>query len=215
MDRKKHNPEEIAGKMLEILRTLYPNPGGFLHADSPWQLLVATQLSAQCTDERVNSVTPALFARLPDPGAMADANQDEVESLVRSTGFYRNKAKNLIGAAKRVLEFYGGEVPGTMDEMLTLPGIARKSANVILFGAFGVNAGLAVDTHVKRLAWRLGLTQETDPVRIEQDLLPLFPREEWGNTNHRMVSFGREVCKARSPLCPDCEAKIFCPRRGL
>ncbi|MDR3175907.1 MAG: endonuclease III [Desulfovibrio sp.] len=211
----KNRVRERAERMLGILQARYPVSRGFLKAETPWQLLVATQLSAQCTDERVNSVTPALFSRLPTPREMADADVCELESLIRPTGFYRNKARNLIGAARRVLEVYGGEVPGDMESLLTLPGIARKSANVVLYGAYGINAGLAVDTHVGRIARRLDLTRQQDPVRVEKDLLPLFPQDQWGSTNHRMVSFGREVCKARGPFCKDCEANVFCPRIGL
>ncbi|MDR1489685.1 MAG: endonuclease III [Desulfovibrio sp.] len=207
--------QDRAERMLKILQARYPVARGFLKAENPWQLLVATQLSAQCTDERVNSVTPALFSRLPTAQAMAVADASELEALIRPTGFYRNKARNLIGAARRVLEFYGGEVPKDMENLLSLPGVARKSANVILYGAYGINAGFAVDTHVGRIARRLDLTRQQDPVRVEKDLLPLFPREEWGATNHRMVSFGREVCKARGPLCKNCEANAFCPRIGV
>lgn len=174
---------------------------------------MATVLAAQCTDARVNTVTPELFRRWPGPAELALATQEELESVIRSTGFYHSKARNLLGAAQRVVSVYGGEVPPRLDELITLPGVARKTANVVLFGAFGINEGLAVDTHVKRISYRLGLTSHTDPVDIEQDLMRLFPRAEWGDVNHRMVWFGRDVCHARSPRCAECEMADFCPRR--
>jgi endonuclease-3 len=204
-----------AAAMLDVLRARMPEAGGMLKASNPWELLVAVILSAQCTDERVNSVTPALFARLPTPEAAAQATQEEVEELIRAVGLYRNKAAAVIGAARRIAEVYGGEVPASLDELLTLPGVGRKTANVVLFGAFGRNEGLAVDTHVGRIACRLGLCDSRDPTRAEKVLTELFPREEWGNVNHRMVRFGREICKARNPLCPSCEAASFCPKHGV
>ncbi len=202
-----------AAQVLACLARRYPDLSRHLDAADAWQLLVATVLAAQCTDARVNTVTPGLFRRWPDPAALAEAPLEELEAVIRSTGFYRNKAKNLSAAARRVVEVYGGETPRTMAELITLPGVARKTANVVLWGAYGINEGLAVDTHVKRIAYRLGLTDRTDPVDVEQDLLPLFPQAEWGAVNHRMVAFGRDVCTARSPRCNACELASLCPRR--
>lgn len=201
-----------AQKILEALRTRYPAPRTHLDAETAWQLLVATVLSAQCTDARVNTVTPELFRRWPGPSDLAEATIEEIEAIIRPTGFYHSKAKNLLGAATRVCEVYGGQIPKTLEELITLPGVARKTANVVMFGAFGINEGLAVDTHVKRISYRLGLTDATDPIPIERDLMELFPREEWGDVNHRMVWFGREVCEARKPLCGQCEMADFCPK---
>ncbi len=156
---------------------------------------------------------PELFRRWPDPAALAEAAPEELEEVIRPTGFYHSKAKNLLGAARRIRDHFGGAVPQTLAELVTLPGVARKTANVVLFGAFGINEGLAVDTHVKRICYRLGLTDATDPVEVERDLMALLPREEWGDFNHRMVWFGREVCAARKPLCGQCPLAAFCPRR--
>ena len=187
--------------ILALLKKRYPEP--------------ETVLAAQCTDARVNTVTPELFRRWPDPAALARASQEDLEEVIRPTGFYHSKARNLLGAARRVTEVYGGSVPRTMEELVTLPGVARKTANVVLWGGFGINEGLAVDTHVKRLSFRLGLTKNTDPVRIEQDLIKIFPREEWGDVNHRLVWFGRDVCDARRPACSECELYDLCPRKGV
>lgn len=202
-----------AENVLAVLKARYPRPATHLNARNAWELLVATVLAAQCTDARVNTVTPELFRRWPGPAELALATQEELESVIRPTGFYHSKARNLLGAARRVVSVYGGDVPPRLDELITLPGVARKTANVVLFGAFGINEGLAVDTHVKRISYRLGLTAHTDPVDIEQDLMRLFPRDEWGDVNHRMVWFGRDVCHARGPRCEDCEMAPFCPRR--
>ncbi|WP_077071907.1 endonuclease III [Mailhella massiliensis] len=210
--------KEKAGRalaVLELLKKRYPVPETMLVHENPWELLVATVLAAQCTDARVNTITPELFRRWPGPAELAEATQEELETVIRPTGFYHNKAKNLLGAAKRVTEVFGGEVPHTIAELVTLPGVARKTANVVLWGGFGINEGLAVDTHVKRLSFRLGLTEHTDPVRIEKDLMLLFPREEWGDVNHRLVWFGRDVCDARKPACGECELFSLCPRCGL
>ncbi|MDL2315963.1 endonuclease III [Desulfovibrio sp. OttesenSCG-928-A18] len=206
---------ETAARVLSLLKIRYPAPQTHLRARNPWELLAATMLAAQCTDARVNMVTPALFARWPDPAAMAGAEPAAVEVYVRSTGFFRNKAKNLVGAARKIMESYDGRVPSSMAELLTLPGVARKTANVVLFGAFGINEGLAVDTHVGRIAHRLGLTSGRDPLRSEKELMKLFPREEWGDINHRLVWFGREVCSARSPACQRCEMAQFCPKNEM
>ena len=213
--RKIVNKNALAERVLHVLRQRYPETGPHLRAASPWQLLVATILSAQCTDARVNAVTPALFARWSGPEQTARAGLDELEDAVRSTGFFRMKARNLLQTARRIMEVYGGEVPADFAALVTLPGVARKTANVVLWGAFGINEGLAVDTHVARISRRLGLTDARDADKIEQDLLVLFPRAEWGDVNHRMVSFGRDVCRARAPRCGQCELLADCPRRGV
>ncbi|MBQ9406941.1 MAG: endonuclease III [Desulfovibrio sp.] len=204
--------QEQALKTLAALQARYPDPRTHLAASNAWELLVATVLAAQCTDARVNVVTPMLFQRWPTPAALAQADLEDLESVIRPTGFFHSKAKNLLGAAQRLCDVFRGEVPKTLAELVTLPGVARKTANVVLFGAYGINEGIAVDTHVKRISYRLGLTQETDPVAIERDLMLLFPQEEWGKVNHRMVSFGRDVCVARKPRCPTCTMASFCPR---
>ena len=209
----KSTPEATARNVLAALQKRYPHPRTHLDAQNAWELLVATVLAAQCTDARVNTVTPELFLRWPTPAALAEARQEDLESVIRSTGFFHSKAKNLLGAAQRVRDVYDGQIPKSIEALVTIPGVARKTANVVLFGAYGINEGLAVDTHVKRIAYRLGLTDETDPIPIERDLMKLFPREEWGDVNHRMVWFGREVCEARKPLCDTCEMRPFCPRR--
>ena len=207
--------KEIALSAVEALKKEYPDALCSLRASNPFELLVATRLSAQCTDARVNTITPELFRRWPGPAELAGATQEELEAVIRPTGFYHNKARNLLGAARRVTEHFGGEVPRTIEELITIPGVARKTANVVLWGGFGINQGLAVDTHVKRLSFRLGLTEHTDPVRIEKDLMLLFPREEWGDVNHRLVWFGRDVCDARKPACTECELFSLCPRCGV
>jgi endonuclease-3 len=207
--------KERAAAFLALLKKRYPAPATHLDARTPWELLVATVLAAQCTDERVNKVTPGLFRRWPGPAELAQALQGEVEEVVHSTGFYRNKAKNLIAAADMVTRLHGGQVPRTMDELTALPGLARKTANIVLWGGYGINEGLAVDTHVKRIAFRMGFTASDNPVVVEKDLMPLFPRSEWGDVNHRMVWFGRHVCDARKPLCHECEMFDFCPRKGV
>lgn len=206
---------ERAEQVLRLLQQRYPQPETHLSHRDAWELLVATVLAAQCTDERVNTVTPALFARWPGPLELAEASQEELESYIRPTGFYHNKASHLLGAARRVRDAYGGKVPQNMKDLITLPGVARKTANVVLFGAFGRNEGIAVDTHVGRIAWRLGLASGRDPVKTEQELMKLFPQAEWGNVNHRLVWFGRHVCSARAPQCDQCEMAAFCERRGL
>lgn len=209
------NKQQRAQAVLALLQARYPTPQTHLIAASPWQLLVATVLSAQCTDARVNMVTPQLFALWPDAATLAEAPLAEVEKVIHSTGFYHNKAKNIIGAAKLLQQSFGGEVPRSLKELITLPGVARKTANVVLWGAFGINEGLAVDTHVKRICHRLGLTTHTEPEAVEQDLMRLFPQEEWGQVNHRLVWFGRHVCDARKPRCPECEMREFCIYKGI
>ncbi len=199
--------------ILELLKQLYPDATCSLDYASVVQLLVATILSAQCTDERVNKVTPALFARFPDAPALAGADRDELETLIRSTGFYRNKAKNIQGACHKIVTEFNGKVPNTMPELLTLPGVARKTANVVLAHGFGINAGVTVDTHVKRLSNRLGLTKHDSPVKIEQDLIKLLPRPDWENFSIRIIYHGRAICKARKPNCPECQLAHLCPSR--
>ena len=179
------------------------------------QLLVATILSAQCTDERVNMVTPALFDRFPDAEAMAAADLAEIEQLVKSTGFYRNKAKNIQNACRKIVTDFGGEVPRTMAELTSLPGAARKTANVVLAHAFGINAGVTVDTHVKRLSRLMGFTKHTDPKKIEQDLMKLIPQADWENWSIRLIYHGRAVCNARKPDCDRCELADLCASAKL
>lgn len=184
----------------------------YLNYETPWQLLIATMLSAQCTDARVNLVTKDLFKKYDTLEKFAGADLQELEQDIRSTGFYHNKAKNIVAAAKLLAEKYQGEVPRTMEELVRVPGVARKTANVVLYTAFGINEGLAVDTHVKRISHRLGLTASQDPVQVEKDLMEVFPQEEWGNVNHRLVWFGRQVCDARNPKCTECEFDTLCPK---
>lgn len=200
--------------VLELLHELYPDATCSLDYETPVQLMVATILSAQCTDERVNKVTPALFARFPDAPAFAAGNLEEIETLIHSTGFYRNKAKNIQGACQRIMAEFGGEVPQTMTELLTLPGVARKTANVVLAHAFGIFAGVTVDTHVKRLSNRLKLTKSDNPVQIERDLMQLIPQPEWENWSIRLIYHGRAVCNARKPQCPNCAIAHLCPSLG-
>jgi endonuclease III len=193
------------------LRAAYPDASCELDHRNALELTVATILSAQCTDKRVNLVTPALFTRFPDAAALAAADQHEVEALIRSTGFFRNKAKNIIAMARALVDRHGGEVPHTMEQLTTLPGVGRKTANVILGNAFGLNEGIVVDTHVARLAARLGLTRETDPVKIEKALMPLFPRASWTMLSHLLIWHGRRVCVARKPRCAECVLRDRCP----
>ncbi len=207
--------KERAKEVIRLLNIRYEKPEKLLNSSNPWELLVATVLAAQCTDARVNLVTPALFDRYKTVQDMAKAELIEMEEYVRSTGFYHNKAKNIIAAAKIVSEKYNGEVPKELDALVKLPGLGRKTANCVLSGAFGINVGIAVDTHVKRICYRLGLTNETDPIQVEKDLLEVFEESQWGNVNHKMVWFGRHVCIARKALCEECEMKEFCPKIGV
>lgn len=202
-------------EILSRLKLLYPDAPCTLDYESPVQLLVATILSAQCTDERVNRVTPELFRRFPDTAAIAAADLTELETLVKSTGFYRNKAKNIQAACRMMMERYGGEVPQTMEELLTLAGVARKTANVVLAHAFGIHLGVTVDTHVKRLSYRLGLTKHTDPIQIERDLMKLLPQPDWENWSIRLIYHGRAVCNARKPACDRCVLADLCPSATL
>ena len=209
--RKMASKKQRALEILTILKRLYPDAVCSLTYETPVQLLVATILSAQCTDERVNLVTPALFQRYPTAESLAYADRLEIEALIRSTGFYHNKAKNIQGACRKIVEEFDGEVPQQMELLLTLPGVARKTANVVLAHAFGILQGVTVDTHVKRLSQRFGLTQASDPIKIERDLMKLIPQPDWENYSIRVIYHGRAVCKARSPRCPDCELNHICP----
>jgi endonuclease-3 len=197
--------------ILDGLRALYPDATTELHHRSAFELLAATILSAQCTDERVNQVTPVLFARYPDAAALAAAPAATVEGLVKSTGFYRNKTKSLLGMSQALVARFGAQVPRTMDELLTLPGVARKTANVVLGTAYGLAAGVVVDTHVRRLAQRLGLSTEDDPEKIERDLMALVPPERWIEVGHTLILHGRRVCLARRPACDRCPLRPLCP----
>ncbi|MDZ8054999.1 MAG: endonuclease III [Aulosira sp. ZfuVER01] len=209
--RKPSSKKQRALEILTRLKRLYPDATCSLNYSTPVQLLVATILSAQCTDERVNKVTPALFSRFPDAGSLANADLAELEELVRSTGFYRNKAKNIQAACRMIVTEFDSLVPNQMEQLLRLPGVARKTANVVLAHAYGINAGVTVDTHVKRLSNHLGLTKHTDPVHIEQDLMKLLPQADWENWSIRLIYHGRAICKARSPLCVACELADLCP----
>ena len=206
---------DAADAVARALAVAYPDADCELHHRDAYQLLVATILSAQCTDARVNQVTPALFARWPDAGALARADQTELEAAIRSTGFYRNKAKALLGMARAVVERHGGAIPADMDALTALPGVGRKTANVILGTAFGVAAGVVVDTHVARLAKRLGLSRQSDPEKIERDLMRKFPSGAWVALGHRLILHGRRVCAARKPACYRCPLAAACPRVGV
>ena len=198
-------------EVIARLRTAHPDAHCALDYETPLQLLAAVILSAQCTDERVNLTTPALFARYPTAEALAAADPTELEAIVRPTGFYRNKARFLRQTAARLLEEYGGEVPPQMEELLTLPGVARKTANVVRGEIYGLADGITVDTHVKRLSARLGLTAETDPVKVERDLMAVIPRESWIEIAHLLIWHGRRVCHARRPACAACSLNDLCP----
>lgn len=203
--------KERAPSIYERLRRHYPDARCALDHLSPYQLIVATILSAQCTDKRVNMVTPAVYAKYPDPDALAAAKPEELETLIRSTGFFRSKAKNLIGMATSVVERHGGRVPETLDELVQLSGVGRKTANVVLGNAFGRNEGVVVDTHVGRVSRRLGLTKHEDPVKVEQDLMQLFSRRRWTMLSHLFIEHGRRICEARRPKCEICFLNDVCP----
>jgi endonuclease-3 len=200
-----------AGELLARLEREYPDARTALEHTDALELLVATILSAQCTDERVNRVTPALFARCPTAADYAAIPTSELEALIQSTGFFRNKARSLQGLGRALVERHGGEVPASMAALTALPGVGRKTANVVLGNAFGINEGIVVDTHVGRLARRLGLTREDDPVQAERDLMPLFPREQWALLAHLLIFHGRAVCKAPRPRCAGCALADLCP----
>ena len=196
--------------LLQRLRAAYPDAECALRHRNAWELLVATILSAQCTDARVNMVTPQLFRRFPTPQAFAAASLPAIEEEIRSTGFYHNKAKSISGAAKKLIGDFGGRVPQTMAELLTLPGVARKTGNVVLGVAFGKTEGVVVDTHVLRLSHRLGLTRAEDPKRVEEDLMRVIPRDRWIAFSHEMIHHGRQICIARKPKCIDCSLETLC-----
>lgn len=198
-------------EVLRRLKKAYPDATCALEHRTPFELLVATILSAQCTDVRVNMVTPALFAKYPTARSLAEADQADIEDLIRSTGFFRNKARNLIGMARALVESHGGEVPADMEALRVLPGVGRKTANVVLGNAFGMNEGITVDTHVARLSKLLGLTRHTDPVKIERDLMDLVPRKDWTLVSHLLIWHGRQVCVARRPRCDQCVLRHGCP----
>ncbi len=206
--------EQLKAHALEVLsrlRAAHPDAHCELAYETPLQLLMATILSAQCTDKRVNMVTPILFRTYPNAYALADARQDQLEQIIRSTGFFRNKAKSLIALGKALVEKQDGEVPCSMEDLVKLPGVGRKTANVILGNAFNRNEGVVVDTHVGRLSIRLGLSKQNDPVKIEQDLMPLFPRQDWTTLGHVLIFHGRRVCDAKAPKCDICSLNEICP----
>ena len=193
------------------LQALYPDAHCELDFRSPWELLVATILSAQCTDKRVNMVTPVLFERYPGPEQLAIAVPADVENIIRSTGFFRAKTRALLAVANALVDHHASRVPATMDELVVLPGVGRKTANVVLGNAFDINEGVVVDTHVGRLAVRLGLTSEVDPIRVERDLMAIFPRERWTLLSHLLIWHGRRICEARKPRCGECTLNDICP----
>lgn len=204
---------ERAARVKKILATLdqmYPGVTCALHHSNAWELLVATILSAQCTDKRVNMVTPGLFRKYPTMQDFAAAKQEELAQDIRSTGFFNNKAKSVIGAARKILSGFGGEIPRNIDHLLTVPGAARKTANVVLGTAFGIASGVVVDTHVQRIARRLDLTRETDPVKIEKDLMKILPKEKWILFSHQIIHHGRALCTARNPRCSECGLEPLC-----
>ena len=214
--RKVPKPKNQAEKRARLTRIisefdrLFPSATCALRHQGPWQLLVATILSAQCTDERVNKVTPELFRKYPMIEDFAHASQDELANDIRSTGFFNNKAKSLIGAARKILSDFKGQVPQTMEELLSVPGAARKTANVVLGTAYGIASGVVVDTHVQRISQRLDLTKNTDPVKIEQDLMKVLPEDRWILFSHQMIHFGRQICIARRPRCASCPLDPVC-----
>ena len=200
-----------AAEIFSRLKGAYPDAHCELDHETPLQLLMATILSAQCTDKRVNMVTPLLFRTYPTAQSLADALQHHLEELIKSTGFFRNKTTSLIGLGKALVDRHNGEVPDSMDALVKLPGVGRKTANVILGNAFRKNEGVVVDTHVGRLSLRLGLTKQTDPVKVEQELMPLFPRDDWAMLAHVLIFHGRRVCDARAPKCEMCVVSDICP----
>lgn len=203
--------KERAPEIYRRLAAEYPDATCALDHRNPFELLVATILSAQCTDKRVNMVTPPLFSKYPNAEAMSAAKPEELEEMIKSTGFFRNKTKSLLGMSTAVSEQHGGSVPQTMEQLVRLLGVGRKTANVVLGNAFGLDEGVVVDTHVSRLSNRLGLSRERDPVKIEQDVMALFPREQWTMLAHLLISHGREICNARRPLCEKCVVSDLCP----
>ena len=205
------SPARRIKPVIRLLREHYPRARTALEYRNPLEILVATILAAQCTDERVNKITPALFGKYPDASALSRADRAELERDIRPAGFFRNKAKSLIGAAARVVEAYGGVIPDSMEALVTLPGVARKTANIVLSAGFGKAEGIAVDTHAGRLARRLGFSRHEDPVKVERDLMSIVPREDWLDFNFLLVDHGRAVCQARKPKCPACFLRRLCP----
>jgi endonuclease-3 len=203
--------KERIPEIVKILRKHYPSTCTALHFETPLQILVATILSAQCTDERVNMITPSLFKKYPTAREFAKARQDKLEQEIRSTGFFRNKAKNIIGAAQMMCADFNGKVPDTMEDLIRLPGVARKTANIVLSSGYKKAEGIAVDTHVKRLSERLGLSTQTDPEKIEKDLMAIVPKKDWLDFNYLLVNHGRAICIARKPKCPECPLQKLCP----
>jgi endonuclease-3 len=209
--RRRKPTREYAAEIYRRLVEAHPDPRTALHHRNPYELLVATMLSAQCTDVRVNIVTPGFFARFPSPADLAGATVSEVEPLIDTVTFFHNKARHLVGMARALLAEHGGQVPRTMAELTALPGVGRKTANVVLGNAFDVNEGIVVDTHVARVSGRLGLTTATDPVKIERDLIPLFPVAQWTPLSHLFIEHGRRICIARTPRCAACVLSDICP----
>lgn len=205
------NPKEKTSKIIALLKKQYPSAHIALNFSNPLELLVATILSAQCTDVMVNKVIISLFKKYKTAKDYANANLKEFEQDIRSTGFYHNKAKNIINAARLIIEEFSGKVPDTMEKLITLPGVARKTANIVLFNAFNKIEGIAVDTHVRRLSQRLGLSKNENPEKIEQDLTALIPRDTWGEFSYLLIEHGRKICDARKPLCPECPLNKLCP----
>jgi endonuclease-3 len=199
------------GPVIRLLRKHYPQVRTALAFRNPLEILVATILAAQCTDERVNTITPGLFRKYPSAAAFAAADPAELEAEIRPTGFFRNKAKSIVGASRRIVEAYGGRVPDSMAELVTLPGVARKTANIVLSAGYGKAEGIAVDTHAGRLSRRLGLSREEDPVKVERDLMALVPKADWLDLNFLLVDHGRAICQARQPKCPECFLGKLCP----
>jgi endonuclease III len=217
-DRQAPPPPEKKAQAARVVRRLnadYPAATCALENETPFELLVATILSAQCTDERVNLVTPELFRRWPTAAVMARAPTKQLETVIQSTGFFRNKAKNIKAASQAMMAQHNGDVPRDMDQLVALPGVGRKTANVVLGTAFGLATGVVVDTHVTRVSRRLGLTEQTDPVKIEHDLMQIVPKSEWIDFAHRMIHHGRQICTARKPKCPECSMNKFCPKIGI
>ena len=208
-------PSERVVDIIKLFRKAYPESRTALEFETPLQILVSTILSAQCTDERVNKITPALFKKYPNAAAFAKADKAELEMEIRPAGFFRNKAKSIMGATKKIVEEFGGEVPDSMEKLVTLPGVARKTANIVLSSVFKKAEGIAVDVHVKRLSGRMGLSKQTVPEKIEQDLLKIVPEDAWLDFNYLLVNHGRAVCQARKPRCADCVLTRLCPKKGL
>ena len=208
-------PSERVVDIIKLLRKTYPQSRTALEYETPLQILVSTILSAQCTDERVNKITPALFRKYPNAASFANADKAELEMDIRPTGFFRNKAKSIMGAARKIVEDFGSEVPDSMEKLITLPGVARKTANIVLSSVFKKAEGIAVDVHVKRLSCRMGLSKQAVPEKVEQDLLKIVPKDAWLDFNYLLVNYGRAVCQARKPRCADCVIAALCPKIGL